>query len=81
MGHLHPFFERAGFQRVGIVRKERPLSARAYAKLYGGGALTAETVRKSRHAEPVYYVFDNRETRSADEKLCATEVRPRNQGH
>lgn len=60
MGHLHPFFERAGFRRVGVVRKETRLSAGGYARLYGGGKLTAETVRKSTHAEPVYYVWDNR---------------------
>jgi N-acetylglutamate synthase-like GNAT family acetyltransferase len=60
MGHLHPFFERAGFRRVGVVRKQERISARAYSRLYGDSALTTETVRKSRHAEPVYYLFDNR---------------------
>jgi GNAT superfamily N-acetyltransferase len=60
MGQVNPFFERAGFQRVGVVRKAAPLQARHYARLYGGGRLTADTLRKSRHAEPVYYVFDNR---------------------
>lgn len=60
MGHLNPFFEKAGFQRVGVVRKDRAMSARQYARLYGGSKLTAETVRKSTHSEPVYYVFDNR---------------------
>lgn len=60
MGHLNPYFEQAGFQRVGVIRKERPLSRRGYAQVYGGGRLTEETLRKSRRAEPVYYVFDNR---------------------
>lgn len=60
MGHLNPFFEKAGFQRVGVVRKDKTLSPRAYAQLYGGKKLTDETLRKSLHAEPVYYVFDNR---------------------
>ena len=62
MGHLNPFFEKAGFQRVGVIRKDgRGLSARSYARMYGGrGRVTEQTVRKSRYAEPVYYVFDNR---------------------
>lgn len=61
MGHLNPFFEKAGFRRVGVVRKAHSMSARQYAQLYGGSQLTSETVRKSAHAEPVYYVFDNRQ--------------------
>lgn len=60
MGHLNPFFEKAGFHRVGIVRKDKALSPRAYAQLYGSAKLTHETLCKSQHAEPVYYVFDNR---------------------
>lgn len=60
MGHLNPFFEKAGFHRVGTVRKAKKLSPRAYAQLYGGKRLTEETLRKSLHAEPVYYIFDNR---------------------
>ena len=60
MGHLNPFFEKAGFRRVGTVRKSRPLSPRACARLYGGSRLTQETLRKSLHSEPVYYLFDNR---------------------
>jgi GNAT superfamily N-acetyltransferase len=66
LGHLHPFFERAGFVRVGVVQKDRPLSPRGYARLYGNRRLTAETCRKSRYATPVYYVFDNRPGRSPD---------------
>jgi GNAT superfamily N-acetyltransferase len=59
MGQANPFFERAGFVRVGVVRKDgrggRPHGA------YGGKArMSAETLRKGRHSEPVYYVFDNR---------------------
>jgi len=60
MGHLNPFFEKAGFQCIGVIRKDKALSARAYAQLYGGKKLTDETLRKSLHAEPVYYVFDAR---------------------
>ncbi len=62
MGHANPFFERAGFVRVGVVRRAvGPHGA------YGSAAkLTAESLRKSRHADPVYYVFDNRGRRSPD---------------
>jgi hypothetical protein len=59
MGRVNPFFERAGFVRVGVVRKDRRAGLRngAYA---GGGGLSAESAAKSRFSEPVYYVFDNR---------------------
>ena len=57
MGHVNPFFERAGFVRVGVVRK----SARGGAgDAYAAGRVTAATAAKSRFSEPVYYVFDNR---------------------
>jgi len=76
MGHLNPFFEKAGFQRVGVIRKEEPLSAHAHAQLYGSKKLTNETIHKSLHAEPVYYVFDGRkqepETRSQKPEYQAT---------
>lgn len=80
MGHVHPFFEKAGFVRVGVVRKEsggrRPArtSRDAHSAVFGGrrrhgrqGLLSEETHRKSRFAEPVYYVFDNR---AAHEARC-----------
>jgi ABC-type ATPase with predicted acetyltransferase domain len=61
MGHANPFFERAGFVRVGVIRKasrEREPYGGQYA---GRGArCSRETAAKSRHSEPVYYVFDNR---------------------
>jgi len=62
MGQVNPFFERAGFVRVGVVRKgAKPTSgAGAYA---GGRGLSAESAAKSRFSEPVYYVFDNRRRR------------------
>lgn len=60
MGHLFPFFERAGFVRVGVVRKPPGATPRGHARLYGNRRLSAETTCKSRHSEPVYYVFDNR---------------------
>lgn len=50
MGHANPFFERAGFARVGVVRK-------------GGGANGAygrPAAAGGRFSDPVYYVFDNR---------------------
>ncbi len=59
MGRVNPFFERAGFVRVGVVRKGRRSNGGggAYA---GGRGLSAESAAKSRFSEPVYYVFDNR---------------------
>ncbi|MGL6095158.1 MAG: GNAT family N-acetyltransferase [Fimbriiglobus sp.] len=58
MGQANPFFERAGFTRVGVVRKSGRETGHG---AYGGRTrVTAETLRKSRHSEPVYYVFDNR---------------------
>ena len=60
MGHANPFFEHAGFVRVGVVTKD----GKGYAgAAYGGGKrVTAETRAKSRFSDPVYYVFDNRGT-------------------
>ncbi len=64
MGTINPFFEKAGFIRVGVCRKdEKRRGRRAHAGIYGRPVrLTEETTRKSRYAEPVYYVFDNRKT-------------------
>ena len=60
MGRVNPFFERAGFVKVGVI----PRTGKS--GVYGrGGTLTAETRAKSQHSEPVYYVRDNR--RSAPE--------------
>lgn len=67
MGHFNPFFERAGFIRVGATEPcER--SRETHSSLYGSrkrhGRQTAllswETFEKSRHSNPVYYIFDNR---------------------
>ena len=59
MGHANPFFERAGFTRVGVVRKA---NRGRYGSQFGtrGATCTRETAEKSRFSEPVYYVFDNR---------------------
>ena len=66
MGHLNPFFERAGFRRVGLTSGNHD-SREKYSALYGGlrkrrpqGLVSEETYRKGRHARPVYYIFDNR---------------------
>lgn len=56
MGHANPFFERAGFKRVGVIRK----SGRGSASGAYGRRPSRETDAKSRFSEPVYYVFDNR---------------------
>jgi len=64
MGHANPVFERAGFVRVGVVRK--PGDERGYGRQFGPtGKCNRETRRKSRCSEPVYYVFDNRSSSTA----------------
>ncbi len=58
MGHVNPFFEAAGFQKVGVVQ---PVQDGHYGGQYAvrGAKCTAETKAKSRHGSPVYYVFRN----------------------
>jgi GNAT superfamily N-acetyltransferase len=58
MGRVNPFFERAGFVRVGVVRKG--VRSRNGHGVYAGRGLSTESTAKSRFSEPVYYVFDNR---------------------
>jgi GNAT superfamily N-acetyltransferase len=63
MGHANPFFERAGFTRVGVIRKaSRERQRPVYGGQYGSRTTTVSqaTITKSRFSEPVYYVFDNR---------------------
>lgn len=63
MGQVNRFFERAGFERVGVIRKRKDRSgAGAY-----GGRLSRECQEKSRFSEPVYYVFDNRRAMSRED--------------
>ncbi len=70
MGRFHPFFERAGFVRVGTASNHRGSRAE-HSALYAGrksrkkmpALLSAESHEKSRYSEPVYYVFDNRAER------------------
>jgi ABC-type ATPase with predicted acetyltransferase domain len=55
MGAANPVFERAGFVRAGAIRRT------GRAGQFGPRAgLAAETLRKSRFSDPVYYVRDNR---------------------
>lgn len=55
MGRANPFFERAGFVRVGTIART------GRAGQFGPRAgIAADTARKSRFSDPVYYVFDNR---------------------
>ena len=72
MGHVNPFFEKAGFQRVGITRPSSH-TREGHSAIYGGGnrgrgrgrgrgkLISKETNEKSRYSQPVYYVFDNRQ--------------------
>lgn len=64
MGRLSPFFEKAGFVRVGVAGTQRR-SRKGHSAIYGGNRhgnrLSQETHEKSRYARPIYYVFDNRE--------------------
>lgn len=74
MGHMNPFFEKAGFQRVGVtVTKSH--SIEGHSAIYGGRRnkhgkqrlVSKETFEKSRYSEPVYYIFDNRSRPEARE--------------
>src|SRR5262249_22414035 len=59
MGHANPIFERAGFTRVGVVRKEG--DGIGYGGQFGPTGKCNDASRgKSRWSEPVYYVWDNR---------------------
>ncbi len=64
MGHVNPFFETAGFVRVGVT-KSRMQTRENHSVLYGGRRhgkkrVSKETFEKSRFSNPVYYLFDNR---------------------
>ncbi|MFM8273452.1 MAG: ATP-binding cassette domain-containing protein [Gemmata sp.] len=55
MGAANPVFERAKFVKIGAVART------GRAGQFGPRAgIAADTARKSRFAEPVYYLFDNR---------------------
>ena len=81
MGNVNPFFERAGFVRVGTVKKNFSTREK-HSAIYGanrngskrnkGRLLSKESHEKSKYAEPVYYVFENdgrgRQAEDGDEK-------------
>ncbi len=54
MGRVNPFFERAGFVRVGTIRKRECKSGGAF-----GGRSKAKA-NTHRFSEPAYYIRDNR---------------------
>ena len=69
MGRINPFFEKAGFLRVptGATSSVKLKSRRGHSSIYGGRRkdgsrilVSRETFEKSRFANPVYYIFDNR---------------------
>jgi len=69
MGQMNPFFERAGFTRIGVIHKEMAIGRNCRNGPRGAYGpvnvrLSAESRRKSRSSEPVYYVFDNRGRKS-----------------
>jgi hypothetical protein len=55
MGRANPFFERAGFVRVGVIGR----TGRG-GQFGPRGGVSGATRQKSRFSDPVYYVFDNR---------------------
>jgi len=74
MGHVNPFFEKAGFVKVGrskATTKSRTGHSALWGTQRGAGKrpklVSAETFHKSRYAEPVYYVFDNRANAERDD--------------
>ena len=67
MGRFNPFFEKAGFQRLG-VSPTIGHTRKGHSSLYGSRRhgrkkvlVSKETFQKSRHAQPIYYLFDNRQ--------------------
>lgn len=74
MGHMNPFFEKAGFVRVGgrvqCPRERKSGSIKGHSAIYGGRfqkhgkqrLVSKETHEKSRYSQPVYYIFDNRQS-------------------
>jgi hypothetical protein len=74
MGHVNPFFEKAGFVKVGrsrVVSKSRAGHSALWGTKRGAGGrkklVSEETFHKSRYAEPIYYVFDNRANARRDD--------------
>lgn len=64
MGNVNPFFEKAGFVRVGptrVKKNSRAEHSTLYGRPSGARPIRVETFEKSRRAAPVYYIFDNRD--------------------
>lgn len=59
MGRVNPFFEKAGFKKVGVIRKASGSANGAYGAKRS--RISAASTAMSRFSEPVYYVLDNRE--------------------
>jgi hypothetical protein len=66
MGWVNPFFEKAGFLRVGYS-SAKSISRSRHSQIYGGRKrdgkqtlVSQHTYDKSRYARPLYYIFDNR---------------------
>ena len=80
MGHINPFFEKAGFTRVGVTRSASR-SIEGHSAIWGCGSrkhgqkrlVSKETFEKSRYSEPVYYVFDNRKNNTVPQTQQAGE--------
>jgi GNAT superfamily N-acetyltransferase len=57
MGHANPFFEHAGFRRIGIVQHTGKPSGSAYSQ-------RTAAAHRHRFSQPVYYLRDNRPAHS-----------------
>ncbi|MCA8989637.1 MAG: hypothetical protein KDA78_18460, partial [Planctomycetaceae bacterium] len=63
MGRVNPFFERAGFLRVGSMEIRGERSRRSHSGIYGtnrkgrSALLSEESHRKSRFAHPEYFIW------------------------
>ncbi|RLS39199.1 MAG: hypothetical protein DWH81_08800, partial [Planctomycetota bacterium] len=75
MGQIHPFFESAGFQKIGVISVESE-SRETHSRIFGGrrrgtqNLITEETFLKSRYAAPVYYIFDNRAAQPTRDQIA-----------
>jgi ABC-type lipoprotein export system ATPase subunit/GNAT superfamily N-acetyltransferase len=69
MGHASPFFENAGFTRVGVIGRAKRNRERSGVAQFAGHerSVTSATRAKSDFSAPVYYVFDNRQRRLLSE--------------
>lgn len=79
MGRASPFFERAGFTRVGIVERSKRGRERSGVSQFAGPSrrVSIATRAKSDHSSPVYYVFDNRGRKTASPYRSLSPTRSR----